>query len=126
MVPEPKSDPVPKHVLFIEDEILIRSIVAEVLRHAGLIVIEADNADEAWSYLRAGAPADLILSDIQLPGSMDGVELARSVEENYDHVVVVLTSTWQIPPTVKHDHFIRKPYSPANLVAILKSLLEQN
>jgi PleD family two-component response regulator len=81
MVPEPNSEPVPAHVLLVEDEVLIRSVIAETLRDAGLLVIEAANADEAWSYLQTGASVDLVFSDIQMPGSMDGIELARKVKE---------------------------------------------
>jgi CheY-like chemotaxis protein len=125
MVPEPKSEPVAAHVLLVEDEVLIRSAIAETLRDVGLLVIEAANADEAWSYLQTGASVDLVFSDIQMPGSMDGIELARKVKENYDHIVIVLTSGRRVPPHGNQDHFISKPYRPANLVMMVKSLLEQ-
>ena len=59
----------PAYVLVVEDEALIRILIAEELRTAGLSVIEASNADEAWSYATAGGPIDVLFSDFQMPGS---------------------------------------------------------
>jgi CheY-like chemotaxis protein len=125
MAPVLNPVPEPTHVLLVEDEVLIRTTIAQILRDAGFLVIEAANADEAWSYLQTGAPVDLVFSDIQMPGSMDGVKLARKVRENYDHIVIVLTSGRGAPPSDNREHFISKPFRPANVVAMVTSLLEQ-
>jgi two-component system, response regulator PdtaR len=66
-----------RKVLVVEDEILLRVIIAEALREAGMRVIEVGNADEAMEHLEAGTPIDFVFTDIELPGSMDGLEFVR-------------------------------------------------
>jgi len=112
-------------VLFVEDEVLVRTPVAHTLRGAGFVVVEAANADEAWSYLRSGAPVDLVFSDIQMPGTMDGVELASRIRQKFDHIVIILTSgKGALPPDNDH-HFIGKPYRSAHVVETVIALLGQ-
>ena len=124
MAPELSPEPERARVLLVEDEVLIRTPIAHTLRGAGFVVIEASSADEGWSYLQAGAPVDLVFSDIQMPGSMDGAELARKVKENYNHIVIVLTSGKGAPsPGDNQHHFISKPYRSANVIAMMMSLL---
>lgn len=57
--------------MIVEPEVAIRALAADKLRELGLRVVEAANADEASSYLRAGAPVDLIFRNIQIPGVSD-------------------------------------------------------
>ena len=126
MAPELSSNAESAHVvLLVEDEVLVRTPVAHMLRRAGFVVVEAADADEAWSYLRSGAPVDLVFSDIQMPGSMDGVELARRIKENFEHIVIILTSGKGAPPPDNDHHFIGKPYRPAHVVATVTSILGQ-
>ena len=126
IVPELNPEPQLPHVLFVEDEVLIRASVAQILRGAGFVVIEAANADEAWSYLQTGAPVDLVFSDIQMPGSMDGVEFARKVREKYAHIVIVLSSGKEaLLPSDNQNPFMSKPYRAADVVARVISLLQQ-
>jgi len=79
-------------VLLVEDEILIRSAVAEFLRSAGYRVIEAANAAEAVAVFASGTPIDLVFSDVTMPGAMDGVGLARWVAGHHPGIRVILTS----------------------------------
>ena len=112
-------------VLLVEDEVLVRTPVAHTLRAAGFVVVEAANADEAWSYLCSRACVDLVFSDIQMPGSMDGLELARRISENFDHIVIILTSgKGALPPDNDH-HFIGKPYRSTHVVETVISFLGQ-
>ena len=127
IAPEHSPEAAQAHiVLLVEDEVLVRTPIAHRLRGAGFVVIEAANADEAWSYLRSGAPVNLVFSDIQMPGSMDGVELARRIREKFDHIVIILTSgKGALPPDPDNDHhFIGKPYRSAHVVETVISLLE--
>lgn len=64
-------------VLVVEDDVLIRLSVADALRSAGLDVIEAATGDEALTVLASSATVDLVFTDIQMPGSTDGLELAQ-------------------------------------------------
>src|SRR3954452_4819998 len=79
-------------VLLVEDEVLIRSMAAEVLRDAGFEVIEAGDADEAWAYLVTGAPVDLVFTHIRMPVSMTGVELANQIKEKMHKIHVIVPS----------------------------------
>jgi CheY-like chemotaxis protein len=79
-------------ILIVEDEVLIRLDVADYLRGCGYRVIEAGNAPEAIAILQSGRRIDLVFSDVQLPGSMDGFSLARWVRAHQPEVKVILTS----------------------------------
>ena len=91
----------------------------------GLEVIEASNADEAWSYLLSGQAGDLIFSDIQMPGSMDGLELTRRVQQRFGHVIIVLTSGRPSQRSTDHPHFLAKPYRIGDVTALITDLLEK-
>jgi len=99
------------HVLLVEDEVMVRALLADELRGAGLAVVEAASADEAWAYLQSGGAADLMFSDVQMPGSMDGLELKRRVREAFPEVKIILTSGNLGP---RHpgevDAFLPKPF----------------
>jgi len=92
MSPDPEPRPKPGQVLLVEDDVLLRFLLAEKLREAGLGVIEAANADEAFSYIQTAAQIDLLFTDVQMPGSMNGAELARRIRSSYPSVRIILTS----------------------------------
>jgi two-component system, response regulator PdtaR len=125
MAPELSPAPEPARVMIVEDEVLVRFPIAEALRTVGLEVIEASNADEAWSYLLSGQAIDLIFSDIQMPGSMDGLELTRRVQERFGHIIIVLTSGRRSQRGTDHPHFLAKPYRLGNVTTLITSLLEK-
>lgn len=98
-------------ILLVEDEAGIRELLVEILRGHGFGVIEAANADEAWSYLQNGGPADALFSDVAMPGSMNGLELVRRVRQTYPRIVTLLTSGHGAPHRVQElDVFIPKPF----------------
>jgi len=111
-------------VMVVEDEPLIRSIFAEELRERGLCVIEAASGDEAWRILRAGIVVDFVFSDIVMPGSIDGNELARRLNAADPTVKILLASgNSAASPDVKIEHFLQKPYQPYLAIdIILRSL----
>jgi CheY-like chemotaxis protein len=112
MVPQSRMQVDERRVLVIEDEVLIRIAIAEHLRAAGLSVIETVNADEAWSYLKSGGRVDLIFSDIAMPGTMDGLALAKRVKEKFPEIPIVLTSgNAQYAADNIIARFLPKPYS---------------
>src|SRR3954463_9848175 len=113
-------------VLLVEDEVLIRSMAAEVLRDAGFEVIEAGDADEAWAYLVTGAPVDLVFTDIRMPGSMDGVELANQIKEEFDKIHVIVTSSDSIDPSELPHPFVRKPYILSYILRMISEALKVN
>ena len=75
-------------ILVIEDEILIRFEIAEVLREAGMRVIEARNADEAMEHLGAGRSVDFVFTDIEMPGTMNGLEFCAAIQRRFPRTQV--------------------------------------
>jgi CheY-like chemotaxis protein len=107
-------------ILLVEDEVLIRTILAEEIRSQSVTVIEASTADEAWAYLTAGGQADLVFSDIHMPGSMDGLELARRIKADFPDIKVIITSgnAGTHSPGDKAS-FLPKPYQIGEAVTMM-------
>ena len=117
--------PVPKAILVVEDDVLIRLAVADDLMAAGFHVIQAANADEALKVLRSFVGVDLVLTDIHMPGSFDGLGLARQVRAGWpDLKIVVLSGDLpSVRPTDLADAFLSKPYNFSAILAVVKQLL---
>lgn len=88
------SDPVPKRpvVLVVEDDFLLRMDAVDMVRAAGFEAVEAGNADEAISILEARPNIHVVFTDIQMPGSMDGLKLAKFVRDRWPPIKIVATS----------------------------------
>src|SRR3954469_16425374 len=102
-------------VLIVEDEFLIRTHAAEVIRDAGFEVIEASNADEAIMILETRRDIRVVFTDIRMPGSMDGLKLAHAVRDRWPPVHIVATSgqyAFQEGDLPTGAVFFPKPYSP--------------
>jgi two-component system, response regulator PdtaR len=110
-------------VLVVDDDVLVRSTIADVLRHAGLIVIECGDADEALEILQSVAAVALLFSDIRMLGSLDGVGLARVARTEYPELKIVLTSSERPPEDALCDAFFAKPWNVSHVISELKSLL---
>ena len=112
-------------VLVAEDEILIRLDVAEELRRVGWKVIEVSSADEAIEVLKSSVIIDLVLTDVNMPGQRNGLDLARFVAREKPNVKVAIMSghfTGE-PLDAKCDLVIPKPFLHSQLVEQLKPLL---
>ena len=116
-------------ILVVDDEVLIRMAIAEYLRDCGYRVVEAANGDEAVEVLTAAdCDVDLILSDVQMPGSLDGFGLARWVRENLSGTDIILTSGYdraaQEAKELCHvKEVIPKPYDFEGLADRIKQAL---
>ncbi len=111
-------------VLVVEDEVLIRMSLAAVLRDEGFTVIEACDADEALVAL-AATSIDLLLTDVRMNGSMDGLDLAVQVRSTMPHLKIVVVSG-HLAAVETHgvaDAFVPKPYLAENVVARVKAIL---
>ena len=73
----------PTNVLVVEDEMVLRMRAVDIVEDAGFTAVEAVNADEALAILEARSDIALLFSDIQMPGSMDGLTLAHAVHERW-------------------------------------------
>ena len=111
--------------ILVEDEVLIRSAVAEYLRIAGNLVVEAANAAEAIAVFAAGVPIDVVFSDIHMPGTTDGLSLARWVCDHHPGTRVVLTSGNADAARAAEvaEIFFPKPYRTAEVAMRIRSLL---
>jgi CheY-like chemotaxis protein len=126
MVPQPLQPARTARILVIEDEVLTRALIAEDLRLAGFSVIEADRADDALTYIKAGKQVDLVFSDIQTPGLLDGVQLAEALREKYPDILVILTSGNAEPKHVGTLWtFVPKPYDVTQTIALMSAILAQ-
>lgn len=109
-------------VLVVEDETFVRMIAADALEESGLRVIEAPDAVEALDILAQHQVA-VLFTDINMPGAIDGLELAAIVTVRYPQVKVIITSGRQwLEPEALPDHsvFLPKPYRPAELAALVE------
>jgi CheY-like chemotaxis protein len=115
-------------VLIVEDELLVRMDAVDMLRDAGFDVIEASNADEAIMILESGAAISVVFTDIQMPGSMDGLKLAAAVRKRWPPVKIMATSGLPWPgedDLPSGSRFLRKPYSASQIVGVLRELTGQ-
>jgi CheY-like chemotaxis protein len=105
-------------VLVVEDHALIRMGTREVIEEAGFKVYEAYNADEAIELLAAHSDIALIFTDVDMPGSMDGVKLAHYVRKRWPPVKIIVTSGFKdvSPDDLPNGGlFLSKPYAPEQL-----------
>src|SRR3984885_10918315 len=86
------ATPGPPKVLVVEDEMLLRMRAVDIVEDAGFTPIEAVNADEALVILESRSDVDLLFTDIQMPGSMDGLKLAHAVYERWPSIKIILVS----------------------------------
>ena len=114
------------HVLIVEDEALLLFTIADELRDAGFTVYEASNADEAIRLLETRPRIDIMFTDIDMPGSMDGLRLSAAVRDRWPPVKIIVTSGKSNPgpgALPEGGVFMPKPYVPERLTATINDLL---
>ncbi len=115
-------------VLVVEDEVLVRMVIADYLRECGFRVIEAGSATEAITVLASPEPVDVVFSDVQMPGDMDGFGLATWVRRHQPWIKMLLTSgnarAAQTAGDLCEDGPLeQKPYHPTTILARIQQLL---
>jgi CheY-like chemotaxis protein len=112
-------------VLIVEDEFLLRMDAADMVRAAGFEVVEAANADQAIGILEARRDIAVVFTDIQMPGSMDGLKLARAVRGRWPPIKIVATSGLDLGERELPEggRFLPKPYSPMQVTGLLRELM---
>jgi len=129
MLPEASGEPMPAtapHViLLVEDEVFIRLAMADDLMKAGFQVIQAATADEALKLLQSAIKVDLVLTDIIMPGTLNGCDLASMVHASWPAIKVIIVSgqyrgALAITPA---DAFVPKPYFLPLLIGTIHRLL---
>jgi two-component system, response regulator PdtaR len=118
--------PAPPVILIVDDEPLLRMFAAEIVEEAGFAVLEAKDADEAVVILEARSDIVLLLTDINMPGSMDGLKLAHAVRNRWPPIkIVVVSGQMRIAQSdlPAGSRFFEKPYRTAAMIAELRSLV---
>jgi CheY-like chemotaxis protein len=114
-------------VLVVEDEFLISEMISEALAMRGFDVQAFATAEDALRYLASGPPVDVLFTDINLAGKMDGSALAMRVRELRPALPVVYASArangLDQLPVVPNSLFVPKPYSPFAVCSLLSSLV---
>ncbi len=117
-----------KRVLVVEDEEIIRLILAETLGDEGYETVEAATGEEAVSLIDGQGAFDLVVTDIQMPGLMDGVAVGRHARLR-DALIPVVYVTGRpeslagLQSLGPHDALVRKPYGPRDILAVIARLL---
>lgn len=78
--------------IVVDDEPLILMSTSDIIAHAGYSIVEAMTADEAYAFLNEHSSGQLVVTDVQMPGKIDGFELARNVSECWPDICVVVAS----------------------------------
>ncbi len=112
-------------VLIVEDDFLTRMNTAHMIEEAGFDVVEAANADDAIQVLEARLDITVVFTDVQMPGSMDGLKLAAFIRGRWPPLKIVATSGYvdvreRLLP--EGARFLPKPYSPDQIVRTLREL----
>src|SRR3954462_4390176 len=114
------------NVLVVEDEIVLRMRAVDMVEDAGFTAVEAVNADEAPSILESRSDISLLLSDIQMPGTMDGLKLAHAVHDRWPSIKIILVSG-QVRPSDEDQpadsRFFGKPLEVKHMIAQLKEMV---
>jgi CheY-like chemotaxis protein len=123
------ASPTVDTVLVVEDEVLIRMVISEYLRDCGYRVIEAASADEALLVLQqTDLKVDVVLSDVEMPGSMDGFGLAQWVRQHRKDLDIILVGNAARAADAAADlcesaPTLGKPYEPQVVVGRIRRLL---
>lgn len=112
-------------VLVVEDEPLLRMHALDVIEDAGFDVVEARSADQAIEILEARLDIRIVFTDIDMPGSMDGLRLAAAVRSRWPPIHIIVTSGNSVPPKKDLPEpgiFFAKPYNDRKLVDAIRQL----
>lgn len=113
-------------VLIVEDEPLIRFNILDVLEDVGHVALEAASADEALVVLKGRQDVDILFTDVNMAGSMDGIQLARRVRAMRPNIGIIITSGMvRLDPLAlpANAAFLPKPYLHDTLITTIDSLM---
>ena len=113
-------------VLVVEDEMVLRMRAVDIVEDAGFSAVEAVNADEALAILESRSDIALLFTDIQMPGSMDGLKLAHAVHDRWPDIKIILVSGQVKPSDAERpadSRFFGKPLGVEQMVAELQAMV---
>lgn len=113
-------------VLVVEDHTLIRQAALDIVNLAGFEALEARNADEAIKILESRADIRLVFTDVEMPGTMDGLKLVHYIRDRWPPIKIMVASgraivgESQLPAGAR---FFSKPYDEASIIGTMKVML---
>jgi len=116
----------PAVVLIVEDEWLLRELAVELVEEAGYVVLQAGDAEEAVTLLESRSDIAAIFTDINMPGSIDGLELAHMVRNRWPSIkIIVASGRFRLKQSdlPANSAFLEKPYRGEMVIAQLRSLI---
>jgi two-component sensor histidine kinase/ActR/RegA family two-component response regulator len=114
------------NVLIVEDEMVLRMRAVDIVEDAGFHPVEAVNADQALSILESRSDISVLFTDIQMPGSMDGLKLAHAVHDRWPAIKIILVSGQVNPSDAERpgdSRFFGKPLSVARMITELQEMV---
>lgn len=113
-------------VVLVEDEPLVRMLAVETLEDEGYQVLEARDADEALALIRSRSGVGVLFTDVNMPGPLDGLELAELVHDRWPDIKLVLTSGRPLDRDIPDDGaFLRKPYSLREMARTIRRVRDE-
>jgi len=112
-------------VLIVEDDPLLRMLAVEIAHEAGFAALEACDADSAVTLLEARNYIVLLFTDVQMPGSMDGIKLAHAVRDRWPPIKIMVASgraRLELSELPLGSRFLAKPYAAEVMIAGLQSM----
>ena len=115
-------------VLVVEDDLMLRMRAVDMVEDAGFLCVEAINADDALAILETRSDIDLLFTDIQMPGSMDGLKLAYRVSDQWPPIKIIIVSGKVKPSDADkpaNSLFFGKPLNAKKMIALLQDMIGQ-
>jgi len=112
-------------ILVVEDEALVRLAAVGMLEDAGFRMIEAVNGDQALELLEANSDVQLLFTDVNMPGTINGLALARQVRDRWPHIGIMVASATRLPQSEDlpaDSRFEQKPYNIDAVVRYAREL----
>ena len=116
-------------VLVVDDEMLLRMRAVDMVEDAGYASVEAVDADQAVAILESRSDIELVFTDIQMPGSMDGMKLAHTVHERWPSIGIILVSGQLKPENVDipaDSRFFGRPLEAHEMIAEMRTMIGRN
>jgi CheY-like chemotaxis protein len=129
MVPEHSVAVAAAVVLVVEDDMLLRMRAVDMVEDAGFTSVEAADADQAIAILESRTDIALLFTDIQMPGTMDGLKLAHAVHERWPPIKIILVSGQLKPANIDipaDSHFFGKPLQAGEMIAEMQNLIDHD
>ncbi|RIX99529.1 response regulator [Aureimonas flava] len=121
-------DPARYAVLVVEDDALVRAEAVDLCEEAGFTAYEARNADQAIRLLERHSDIRVLFTDVEMPGTMDGLKLARAVRDRWPPVAIIVTSgriRVESADMPENGLFFAKPYPPRGIIEALSAIAAQ-